>query len=246
VSRNCECHGECGGEGGPEQQVGEPAGIPGNCQHEANKSDVREYAPVVGEVDVHAVGPDQLDAVRALFDGERATRHCWCMAFCGSGWQFAAGWYGGGNRRRFEALTVTSRSAMGVLASVGGEPVGWCACGPRSRYSAAIKGRSSLLAGRPREEDEDVWLVACIFVDSRHRGLGVAIPLLRAAVSLAQDEGASAIEAWPLAAGVRRLEYDHVGRERVFARLGFRCIQRPTAERAIMRLELIGEGSPRQ
>jgi hypothetical protein len=31
------------------------------------------YAPVVGDVDVQAVGPDQLDAVRILFDGERAT-----------------------------------------------------------------------------------------------------------------------------------------------------------------------------
>jgi len=197
----------------------------------------------MGEVDVQDVGPDQLDAVRILFERERTTRHCWCMAFCASSWQFAAGWYGGGNRRRFEAMTVTSRSPMGALASVRGQPVGWCACGPRSRYTAAIQGRSSLLAGRPRDEDENVWLVACIFVDSRHRGLGVAIPLLRAAVSLARQEGASAIEAWPLAAGARRSGYEHVGREAVFARLGFRCIQRPSADRAVMRLELTDEGS---
>jgi GNAT superfamily N-acetyltransferase len=200
----------------------------------------------VGEVDVQAVVPDQLDLVRILFDRERATRHCWCMAFCESGWRFAAGWYGGGNRRQFEAMAVTSHSPMGVLASVRGQPAGWCACGPRSRYTAAIKGRSGLLAGRPRHEDEDVWLVACIFVDSRHRGQGVAIPLLRAAVALAREEGASAIEAWPLAAGVQRLGYEHVGRERVFARLGFRCIQRPSADRAIMRLELIDESLPGQ
>ncbi len=168
------------------------------------------------------------------------------MAFCESGWQFATGWYGGGNQRRFEALTTTSRSPMGVLASARGEPVGWCACGPRSRYTAAIEGRSNLLAGRPRDEDEDVWLVACIFVESQHRGLEVAILLLRAAVSLARKEGASAIEAWPLATGVRRPGYEHVGREAVFARLGFHCIQRPSADRAIMRLELTGEGPSSQ
>ena len=162
------------------------------------------------------------------------------MAFCESGWQFAAGWYGGGNRRRFEAIVATSHSPMGALATVGGEPVGWCACGPRSRYTAAIKGRSSLLAGRPREEDDDVWLVACIFVDPRHRGLGVAIPLRRAAATLARQDGASAIEAWPLAAGVRRPGYEHIGREAVFARLGFHCIHRPSADRAIMRLQLTG------
>jgi GNAT superfamily N-acetyltransferase len=204
------------------------------------------YAPVVGEVVVQAVGPEQLDAVRILFDGERATRHCWCMAFCESSWQFAAGWYGGGNRRRFEAMTVNSGSPLGALASIRGEPIGWCACGPRSRYTAAIKGRSSLLAGRPRDEDDNVWLVACIFVDAQHRGLDIAITLLRAAVSLARQEGASAIEAWPLATGVRRPEYEHVGREAVFARLGFHCIQRPSADRAIMRLELTDEGSSSQ
>jgi GNAT superfamily N-acetyltransferase len=134
-------------------------------------------------------------------------------------------------------MTATGSSPMGVMAFVRDEPVGWCACGPRSRYTAAIKGRSKLLAARPRDEDDDVWLVACVFVDSRHRGGGIAVPLLRAAVSLARQEGASAIEAWPLAAGVRRTGYEHVGREGVFAHLGFRCIQRPSAERAIMRLE---------
>lgn len=204
------------------------------------------YAPVVGEFDVQVVGPDQLDAVRILFGNDRATRHCWCMAFCESGWEFTAGWYGGGNRRRFEAIAVAGRSPMGVLASVGDEPVGWCACGPRSRYTRAIKGRSSLLAGRPPNEDEDVWLVACIFVDPRHRGMGIAVPLLRAAVVLARQEGASAIEAWPLAVGVRRAGSEHVGREAVFARLGFQCIQRPTVERAIMRLELADDSSASQ
>jgi GNAT superfamily N-acetyltransferase len=197
----------------------------------------------VDEVDVQAVGPDQLDAVRILFDGERATRHCSCMAFCETGWQFVAGWYGGGNRRRFEAMTVSSHLPVGALASVHGQPVGWCACGPRSRYTAAIRGRSTLLAARPRDEDEDVWLVACVYVDPLHRGTGVAIPLLRAAVALARQEGASAIEAWPLATGVTRPGYEHVGREAVFARLGFRCIQRPSADRAIMRLELTDDGS---
>ena len=160
------------------------------------------------------------------------------MAFCVNGWQFAAGWYGGGNRRRFEAMTAGSETPMGALAMVDGQPVGWCACGPRSRYTAAIKGRSSLLAARPRNENESVWLVPCVYVDPRHRGEGLAIPLLRAAVALAQQEGASAIEAWPLAVGVRRPGYEHVGREAVFARLGFRCIQRPSADRAIMRLDL--------
>lgn len=192
----------------------------------------------VHRYEVQQVGAPQLDLVRQLFGVERVTRRCWCMAFCSTGWRFAAGWYGGGNRRRFEELAANGQAPMGVLAVADGEPVGWCACGPRTRYVTAIAGRSGLLAQRPRSEDQHVWLVACIVVRPDHRGSGVVGPLVRGAVSLARRNGASAIEAWPLAFGVRSPGNLHVGREGVFARFGFRCIQRPNAERAIMRVDL--------
>jgi GNAT superfamily N-acetyltransferase len=193
----------------------------------------------MADLEIQRAGADQLDLVRQLFSLDRATRHCWCTAFCSSSWQFATGWFGGGNRRRFEAMASTDHAPMGILALNNREPVGWCACGPRARYTTALAGRSHLLAQRPREDDDQVWLIACVFVRPDHRGLSVAVPLLRGAVLLAREEGGSAIEAWPLAAGVARRPGDvHVGRERVFARLGFRCVQRPSAERAIMRLDL--------
>ncbi len=66
--------------------------------------------------------------------------------------------------------------------------------------------------------------------------------MLRAAVSLARDMEAVAVEAWPLAVGVRNNAEAHVGREGVFARLGFRCVDRSNPERTIMRLELPGSG----
>jgi len=194
--------------------------------------------------EIARVDADHLDLARRFFSVQRSTRHCWCTAFCSTGRQFAAGWYGGGNRRRFEALAGTERDPMGLLALRGGEPVGWCACGPRSRYLAAIAGRSGLLAARPREEDQHVWLVACIVVRPDHRGSDVVGTLVRAAVSQARESGASAIEAWPLAVGVRRPGELHVGREGVFARSGFRCAQRPNAERAIMRFDLSGGSMP--
>jgi hypothetical protein len=184
------------------------------------------------------VGADQLAGVRQLFGLQRATRHCWCMAFCSTRAQFAMGWYGGGNRRRFEDLVVSGPASMGVLAVRDGEPLGWCACGPRIRYKAALAGRSSILARRPPEEDDRVWLVACVIVRPEVRVSGAAVRLLRGAVSLAREAGASAVEAWPLADGVRRPGDAHVGREGVFARLGFECVERPSAERVIMRVEL--------
>ena len=160
------------------------------------------------------------------------------MAFCSGRRQFAAGWLTGGNRRRFEALARDSGHPMGVLASVSGEPVGWAACGPRSRYAVATMGRSGLLRERQRGEDDTVWLVPCLFVQQRYRGHGLTRTLVRAVVDLARSEGARAIEGWPCAASHRRTADAFLGREEVFADLGFTCVDRPTPQRAIMRLEL--------
>ena len=94
------------------------------------------------------------------------------MAFCVTRSQFAAGWFGDGNRHRFEAMAKGNATPMGILASVAGEPVGWCACGPRSRYTVAASGRSKILANRARAEDESVWLLPCLFVRTEQRGQG--------------------------------------------------------------------------
>ena len=93
------------------------------------------------------------------------------------------------------------------------------------------------MGGRDRTEDESVWLLPCLFVRVDHRGKGVTYALVRAAVDLARREGASAIEGWPIAVSDRQAADAFLGREKVFENLGFRCVERPVPQRAIMRLE---------
>jgi len=193
---------------------------------------------VSADVETRPVGPDDLADLARLFESQRNTRRCWCMAFCESRTQFALGWLNGGNRYRFEDMAAASAAPMGILASVAGEPVGWCACGPKSRY--AVGGRSTILRNRVRTEDESVWLLPCLFVRVGHRAQGVTYALVRAAVELARREGALAIEGWPLAGSDRRSPDAFLGREKVFEDLGFSCVERPSPQRAIMRLELRG------
>ena len=185
-----------------------------------------------------AVGTADLADLATLFAGSRSTRHCWCTAFCASSTQFATGWFGGGNRRRFAELAASSPHPMGVLASVGDVPVGWCACGPRSRYTAAINGRSQLLHSRQRAEDDQVWLVACLYVEAQHRRGGVTHALVTAAIALARLRGAPAIEGWPNASSAAGVAGLFVGREELFLQLGFECVARPSSDRSIMRLDL--------
>ena len=159
------------------------------------------------------------------------------MAFCVTRSQFAVGWFGGGNRHRFEVMATETGLPMGILAFVAGEPVGWCACGPRSRYVVTSAG-SKIMSGRALAEDESVWLLPCLFVRAGYRGRGITYALVRAAVELARSEGAFAIEGWPLARSDQKSGDAFLGSEKVFEDLGFSCVERPVPERAIMRLEL--------
>lgn len=79
--------------------------------------------------------------------------------------------------------------------------MGWVAAGPRSRYATATAPRSTILKDRDPAEDEDVWLVPRIFVRVGARRSGLTRALLTAAVALARERGAKAVEGFPLAAG---------------------------------------------
>ena len=183
------------------------------------------------------MGAGNVADLAALFATDRNTRHCWCTAFCVSGRQFAAGWFAGGNRRRFVELATSSRYPMGLLALAGDVPVGWCACGPRSRYTAAINGRSQLLRTRPREDDDRVWMIVCLFVAAGYRGRGVTHALVAAAVGLARREDAVAVESWPITSADPDADR-FLGREELFQSHGFECVERPSPQRRIMRLDL--------
>jgi GNAT superfamily N-acetyltransferase len=188
-------------------------------------------------LDIRSVTVDRVDDVADLFCSNGVTRGCWCMSFVASREQFLDG-RAGGNRAAFEALAASASEPLGLLAYRGGETVGWCAAGPRSRYSRAIGPRAKILAGRDPAEDDTVWFVPCFFTRTGHRRQGVTSALLEAAVELAEERGALAVEGFPRAIGQPPSPDDFLGREDVFAACGFECIARPTPRRAVMRRDL--------
>lgn len=165
------------------------------------------------------------------------------MAFCTSRGRFALGWLTGGNRRRFAERVAEGPTQMGIIAWMAGQPIGWCACGPRSRY-VTQSGPSRLLRDRESDEDDAVWLMPCIFVHAESRGQGISQALMRSAVDLACQAGALAIEGWPTTESDPTSANAFVGRESVFAELGFRRVASPEPQRVIMRLELTGGPGP--
>ena len=191
-----------------------------------------------GDLDTRPVGLAELTDLAELFRSARTTCHCWCTLFCTTRTRFALGWFGGGNRRRFEALTADSATPMGVLASIDGEPLGWAACGPRARYVVATDPGNALTSVMRRAEDETAWLIPCLFVRADHRSQGITSALVRAAVDLAAQHGATAVEGWPVTDAGASPGAEFVGRETVFTDLGFTVLDRPAPHRAIMRRAL--------
>lgn len=114
---------------------------------------------------------------------------CWCLTYRLSSKEnrALAGPARGDRMRQF-----VDQGPPGVLAYDGDEVVGWAAVAPRSETSFA---RSRVI---PHVDDLDVWSVFCIRVRPGHRKTGIGHHLLRGAVRFAEENGAPAIEGYPL------------------------------------------------
>jgi GNAT superfamily N-acetyltransferase len=176
---------------------------------------------------------DDVPALGRLFASERSAAACWCMWFVIPVKQFHLGG-GAANAALFEAMAASSEQPLGVIAILDGLAAGWAAAGPRSRYARAV--RTPTMKGVDHAEDNSVWLVPCLFTRPDLRGRGVARALLEAAVRLAAERGASAVEGFPTR--TRTGADRQVGTEALFRGCGFETIARPSSNRVLVRRDL--------
>ena len=114
-----------------------------------------------------------------------------------------------------------------LLAYQDGEPVGWIAVAPRSELTRVIRSRTT-----PPVDGAPVWVIPCITVRKAHRGRGIAVALIRAAVDYASEHGAAEVEAYPRADGVRTADGNaFFGTEPLFRRAGFKVVREPLQDR---------------
>ena len=128
----------------------------------------------------------------------------------------------------------------GLFAYLQSEPVGWCAVEPRVAYPRLMTARVPW-AGRDEDRDDPgVWAVTCFVTRAGYRRRGVSRALARAAVDFARERGARAVEGYPIVTQPER-QYGwgelYVGSHKIFAEAGFVEVSRPTARRAVMRVD---------
>jgi GNAT superfamily N-acetyltransferase len=200
-------------------------------------------APIT-EADLTIVPANQApwEDLQLVFSAADPNR-CQCQRFKVLGWI----WRDSTQAQRtamFEEETASgdpgAEATTGLVAYLGGEPVGWVAVQPRTAYP---KLRSLRVPWTDRDEDKDddgIWAVTCFAVRKGYRGRGMTYALARATVDHARRRGARALEAYPMITEPgKTITWGelHVGARQVFEEAGFEQVSKPTLRRVVMRVE---------
>ncbi len=178
------------------------------------------------------------DDVRTMVGPKRPDANvCWCLSYRIPSKQNLA--LHGPERGALVQDLVRQDPAPGVLAYDGDEVVGWAAVHPRADTSFARNRRI------PQVDDLDVWSIWCIRVRPGHRGSGISHDLLAGAVEFARDNGAPAVEGYPVDNGGAKVDLTmaYVGTRALFEKGGFTKAADTTSvlngfPRVLMRLDL--------
>lgn len=174
-----------------------------------------------------------------LFESPGAPKNCWCMAWRATteerkAFSAVAGDKAASGRAKTSELRraaihgrINANTPVGLLAYADGEPIAWCSIAPRPSYRSL---------GGPKdftEAPEKVWSIACFFVTRPWRGKGLVRRLIETAVAYARANGASIVEAYPVAPDAP--SYRFMGLVPVFASAGFEAVGTAGSRRTVMR-----------
>jgi GNAT superfamily N-acetyltransferase len=182
-------------------------------------------------VEIQVASSERWDDVVAVMGEKGAYGGCWCM-FWRQDNQEIHSQTADDNRATLQRL-VTSGRPIGLLLYRDDRPVGWCQVAPRPDFWRLFHTRG-LNMGNP--DDASVWSITCVYVVPGARGNGAAGQLVQAAVEYAALQGASLIEAYPVAdPSTGRKTQLSSGTMGMFSSAGFTTVSPPAGRRVLMR-----------
>ena len=187
--------------------------------------------------------------LQAVFDTSGGPSACWCQRYR---MRPRESWASVGAEElavRLNQQTACgqpeSTGTSGLVAYLDGEPAGWCAVAPRSAHPRLLRDCRVPWAGRTEDKTDDtVWAVTCFVTRPAFRRRGISRALVRAAIDLARQSGARAVEGYPMLVKPGRqipdggmLQGLHVGSRSIFQAAGFTEVSHPTGLRVVMRID---------
>lgn len=161
---------------------------------------------------VEPVTRENWETFARLFEAKGGPHYCWCTSYRVRN----VGALSGPQKQAFMRGSVDSGVPIGVVASDGDEPVGWCSVAPRETYVRLEKSRTMPRATPPATP---TWAILCFFVTRPRRGQRVAQALLEGAVAYARRQGAEVIEGYPF--DTSGVSATHRGHSAMFRSAGF-------------------------
>jgi GNAT superfamily N-acetyltransferase len=188
----------------------------------------------MSDLEVIPLTPERWDDLASLFGPNGANGGCWCMWWRLKGSEFSTNG-NAGNRAAMRTI-VQGNEIPGLLAYQDGVPVGWISLGPRELF-----GRLERSPALKPIDEQPVWSIVCFYIARGYRRQGVAHALVAVAVDHARQQGASALEAYPVSPEEGQKKDSgslFTGTEDMFRDAGFTEIARRKAKRPILRLNL--------
>jgi len=184
------------------------------------------------DLSVQPLTADRWNDLEALFGQRGACGGCWCMYWRLPRKQFEQQ-KGQPNRAALRAL-AESGAAPGLLGYRQGQPIAWCAIGPRESFPTLERSRTL-----QRVDDAPVWSIVCLFVARPLRRMGVSGALLRATAAYSWHQGATILEGYPVVPRTTAVPdpFAWTGTLAAFQQAGFVEVRRAGA-RAIVRCTL--------
>lgn len=128
------------------------------------------------------------------------------------------------NRKQKREL-LEKGCAHGILVYAEGEPVGWCAYGPREELPRIDNSRKyQEFATEIRTQK--LWRIPCFVVHKKYRRKGVATAALRAALEAIRKKGGGVVEGYPISRWLSRAfgNESTAGTKSMFEKAGFRKV----------------------
>jgi GNAT superfamily N-acetyltransferase len=181
--------------------------------------------------------------LQAVFGTADYSGRCYCQHFKTRGWHWTAlsdEEHRSRLRRQTNCADEGADTTSGLVAYLGPEPVGWVAVEPRTAYARLLTSRTVWTGRQEDKADDGVWAVTCFVTRKGYRKRGITYALAAATVDWARENGARALEAYPMITEPgKEITWGElrVGSRQVFEEAGFAEVSRPSGRRVVMRIE---------